>query len=114
MFERFRARKEICIPCLFEVPGLTPLSGQTRDLSSQVASIQSLQLSITSLRRPKLGDTGVLTLSFRVQGAPRETLKLQARVAHMSGVMLGLQLNTSLLTEPQKEAFVRLLGTVTR
>jgi len=111
MPHRILTRKELRIPCVFEVPGAIPLNGHTRDLSGQSASIQSSQLAIAGTRKPRLGDTGVLTLAFRALGAPRETLKIPCRVAHLSGIVLGLQLNVSLLTQPQKDAFIRLLNT---
>jgi hypothetical protein len=110
MPHRLLTTKEIRVPCVFEAPGAIPLNGNTRDLSGQRATIQSAQLAIAATRKPRLGDTGVLTLAFRAPGAPRETLKIQARVAHLSGIFLGLQLNLNLLTEPQKEAFLRLMN----
>jgi hypothetical protein len=110
MPHRVLNRREVRVACIFEVPGAIPLNGQTRDLSGDAATIQSAQMQIAGMRKPRLGDTGVLTLAFRSPGASREQLKIPCRVAHVSGIIVGLQLNVMILTPPQKESYVRLLN----
>ncbi len=103
-------RRPIRIPCKLEIPGAITLYGQTRELSEREASLQSPNLAVPGLRKPRTGDAGVLTLSGRGPMSQREALKIPCRVAHVIGNLVGVQLNLALLTPRQKEGFAALLA----
>ncbi len=110
MSETNAERRSIHIPCALEVPGAVPLYGQTRELSEREASLQSPNLAVPTIRKPKTGDAGVLTLSVRGQLSQRDPLKIPCRVAHVIGTIVGVQLNVAGLTARQRESFATLLG----
>lgn len=102
-------RKEIRIACVLEVPGAAPLYGQTRELSEREASVQSPSLAVPGIRKPRTGDTGILTLAAPGQQSPREALKIPCRVAHVIGNVVGLQLHSVGLNSRQKDSLAALL-----
>lgn len=109
MNEPLAERLSIRIPCALEVPGAIPLYGQTRELSEREASFQSPNLAVPSIRKPRTGDSGILTLSARGRMSQREVLKIPCRVAHVIGNVVSVQLNVVVLTSRQKECFAALL-----
>lgn len=102
-------RKTLRIPCVLEVPGTVPLYGQTRDLSTREASLQSPALAVPDRRKPRTGDTGVLTLAPRGRESARDMLKIPCRVAHVMGNMVSVQLNSVGLNSKQQERLAALL-----
>jgi hypothetical protein len=110
MSETHAERRPLQIPCTLEVPGAIPLYGQTRELSDREASLQSANLAVPNIRKPKTGDAGVLTLSARGHLAQREPLKIPCRVAHVIGTIVGVQLNLVGLNSRQRATFAALLG----
>jgi hypothetical protein len=99
------ARREIRLSCSLEVPGSTAVAGYTRDLSQQDVSLQSAALATPGPRRPKPGDTGVLTLQIHGPGLPRTTLKIPCRVGFINGNIVSIQINTAGLGTQQKDTF---------
>jgi PilZ domain len=110
MERRFIQRKEIRLPCALEIAGLTPLHGQTRDISGEGVALRIPHLSVPGLRHPKLGDTGMLTLSTPPRSMARHSLKIPCRVAHITGNVVGLQINAAALPAHQRETFSSILG----
>lgn len=109
MQRRTFTRKEIRLPCAIEVAGASPLQGQTRDISPDGVSGHFPGMMVPGRRLPKLGDTGVLTLSAPPGAMSRQALKIPCRVAHVTGNVIGLQINTQLLTLPQRETFAAIM-----
>ncbi len=101
--------KKLELPCTLEVAGCGVLAGRTHDLSSQEILIQCPCLVFPGARKPKIGATGLITLTFHLPGISRETLKIPCRVAYVSSNMVGLQINVQVLNSHQRERFADLL-----
>ena len=99
------ARRQIRLACRVELHGSSVITGNTRDLSPQDASLQSAALLTAGPRRPKQGDRGVLTLTIRGPGLPNALLRIPCRVAFINGNILNVQINTSGLDTRQQETF---------
>jgi len=100
--------KPFDLACLLETSSGT-LPGRTSLLSEDEASLQFPSLVFPNIRKPKIGSTGVLTLTFHLHGHPIETLKIPCRVAYVISILVGVRLNTQALNSQQHERYIMLL-----
>ncbi|MFZ4700639.1 MAG: hypothetical protein ACOYMG_11380 [Candidatus Methylumidiphilus sp.] len=101
--------KKIDLPCIVEIAGCGVLAGRTREMTESEASLQCPSLAFPGARKPKVGATGLLTLTFQLEGASRVTLKIPCRIAFSSANLLGVQINTQALNSHHRENFTDLL-----
>jgi hypothetical protein len=101
--------KKIDLPCLVEVAGCGVLAGHTYEMTANDISMQCPGLAFPGARKPKVSSSGVLTLTFHLAGASRETLKIPCRIAYVTANILGVQINSQALNSHQRESFAELL-----
>ena len=101
MERRSSARRVIRLACEVHFPSGVMIAGTTCNISSEGVEIEGNSVSGAQDKTPTTGEMGLLTLKFRMAGAPK-SIMVQCQVVHILGNGLGLSARFSELSKPER------------